>query len=183
MRGKGGTRRRKPCGGDSSMDPFFRGSRATCGAPYHFYLETGNRAARLAARVLSPEASGADRRTMRATNSIPHRVSNRSSTRRSCSSAGGFLTAAALIPSLLLVACSPGAKPAAEDPVARGKYLVENVAACGTCHTPQLPGGELDPKRPLAGNDVGFQGRWGTSFAPNLTPDRETGVGGLTDQE
>ncbi len=37
------------------------------------------------------------------------------------------------------------------DLVARGKYIVEDVAMCGNCHTPRLAGGELDRHRWLAG--------------------------------
>src|SRR5262249_38142337 len=35
--------------------------------------------------------------------------------------------------------------------IARGKYLVEGVAMCGTCHTPHLTNGELDQNRWLEG--------------------------------
>ena len=37
------------------------------------------------------------------------------------------------------------------DLVARGKYIVEDVAKCGNCHTPYLPSGELDRSQWLAG--------------------------------
>ena len=37
------------------------------------------------------------------------------------------------------------------DLVARGKYIVEDVAMCGTCHTPRFASGELDRSRWLAG--------------------------------
>lgn len=40
--------------------------------------------------------------------------------------------------------------------VARGKYIVEDVAMCGTCHTPRLPNGELDRSRWLAGASVPY---------------------------
>lgn len=40
--------------------------------------------------------------------------------------------------------------------VARGKYIVEDVAMCGTCHTPRLPDGELDRSRWLAGASVPY---------------------------
>jgi mono/diheme cytochrome c family protein len=33
----------------------------------------------------------------------------------------------------------------------RGQYIVENVAMCGTCHTPRMPDGELDRSQWLAG--------------------------------
>ena len=40
--------------------------------------------------------------------------------------------------------------------VARGKYIVEDVAMCGTCHTPRLANGELDRTRWLAGAPVPY---------------------------
>lgn len=42
------------------------------------------------------------------------------------------------------------------DQVARGKYIVEDVAMCGTCHTPRLANGELDRSRWLAGAPVPY---------------------------
>ena len=38
--------------------------------------------------------------------------------------------------------------------VARGKYLVENVAMCGQCHTPRDENGVLDQHRALQGAPV-----------------------------
>jgi hypothetical protein len=93
-----------------------------------------------------------------------------------------------------------------ENSVERGKYLV-TFGGCNDCHTPKLPGPggtpELDTKRLLSGhpenapyplwtfedakqknvlvasNDVftAWAGPWGVSFATNLTPDKETGIG------
>jgi mono/diheme cytochrome c family protein len=37
------------------------------------------------------------------------------------------------------------------DLVARGKYIVEDVAMCGNCHTPRLANWDLDRSRWLAG--------------------------------
>src|SRR5271166_1120922 len=42
------------------------------------------------------------------------------------------------------------------EQVARGKYIVEDVAMCGTCHTPRLPDGQLDRSRWLAGAPVPY---------------------------
>ena len=42
------------------------------------------------------------------------------------------------------------------DVVARGKYIVEDVAMCGTCHTPRMANGELDRDRWLAGAPVPY---------------------------
>lgn len=40
--------------------------------------------------------------------------------------------------------------------VARGKYIVEGVAACGDCHTPRLANGDPDRSRWLAGAPVPY---------------------------
>ena len=37
------------------------------------------------------------------------------------------------------------------DAASRGKYIVEDVAMCGNCHTPRLSNGQLDRTRWLAG--------------------------------
>jgi mono/diheme cytochrome c family protein len=41
--------------------------------------------------------------------------------------------------------------------VARGKYIVENVAMCGQCHTPRHGNWELDQSRKLQGSSVFLQ--------------------------
>jgi len=64
------------------------------------------------------------------------------------------------------------AEPSPED-VAHGKALVE-AGDCASCHT-------ADPARPFAGGkriDTPF----GAIYSPNLTPDRDTGIGGWSDQ-
>jgi mono/diheme cytochrome c family protein len=38
--------------------------------------------------------------------------------------------------------------------IARGKYIVEDVAMCGTCHTPRNADGSLDMNQWLAGGPV-----------------------------
>jgi len=95
--------------------------------------------------------------------------------------------------------------------VARGKYLI-TLGGCHDCHTPKLMTGKgpaLDTKRLLSGfpssqkvpaipegvigpnswgglctNDLtGWAGPWGVSFASNLTPDKETGIGAWTEEK
>jgi mono/diheme cytochrome c family protein len=67
--------------------------------------------------------------------------------------------------------------------VTRGRYLVE-VAGCGHCHTPGHFRGKEDHTRELGGSDVGFEvPAAGTFVGPNLTPDRETGLGRWSDQQ
>ena len=83
----------------------------------------------------------------------------------------------------------------AEDPVARGKYLV-SITACNDCHTPMMmtaegphpdmtrmlsghPAGMVMPPPPKsdgmwvwfgAGTNTAFAGPWGVSYTTNLTP-------------
>ena len=68
-------------------------------------------------------------------------------------------------------------------PMTRGQYLVE-LSGCGHCHTPGHFQGREDASRELGGSDVGFEvPRAGTFVGPNLTPDRETGLGNWTDKQ
>ena len=61
-----------------------------------------------------------------------------------------------------------------EDAVARGAYLVR-AGGCFSCHT-AADGQSLAGGRPLATP-------FGTFYSPNITPDRETGIGGWTDAQ
>ena len=66
------------------------------------------------------------------------------------------------------------AEPPPSEVVAHGKSLVE-ASDCATCHT-------ADPQRPFAGGkriDTPF----GAIYSPNLTPDRETGIGDWSDAD
>jgi mono/diheme cytochrome c family protein len=80
-----------------------------------------------------------------------------------------------------LFACIAAVQPAAAaDPqVARGKYLV-SIGGCNDCHTPGSFFGKPDVNRVLGGSDVGFAMPNGVFVAPNLTPDKETGLGKWT---
>lgn len=82
-----------------------------------------------------------------------------------------------------------GISPENQAAVTRGEYLVE-LLGCGTCHTEGALVGEPDMTLSLAGSSIGiaytspFQTRNpGIVFAPNLTPDRDTGIGRWTDEE
>jgi mono/diheme cytochrome c family protein len=67
--------------------------------------------------------------------------------------------------------------------VARGKYLV-TIGSCQDCHTPGHFFGKPDMARVLGGSEVGFEiPGLGTFYGPNLTPDKETGLGGWTDAQ
>ncbi len=72
--------------------------------------------------------------------------------------------------------CAAAQQPSAEQ-IARGKYLA-SIAGCNDCHTPGYFLGKPDMSRHLGGSDVGFEvGNTGTFVGPNLTPDKETGLG------
>ena len=66
---------------------------------------------------------------------------------------------------------------AAETPLERGTYLMKSIVDCGQCHTDSTPGAAE-----LAGGkrfvDIAY-----TAYAPNITPDPETGTGNWTDEE
>jgi mono/diheme cytochrome c family protein len=94
------------------------------------------------------------------------------------------------------------------DPVARGRYLV-TAGGCNDCHTPWKmgqAGPEPDLTRLLSGHPAAlpmppapapqgawmitasatmtaWSGPWGVSFAANLTPDDETGLGRWKEKE
>ena len=77
----------------------------------------------------------------------------------------------------------PAAANARSPAVERGKYLV-NLAGCNDCHTPGYFLGKPDMTRYLGGSDVGFElPGLGVFHGPNLTPDKETGLGGWTDTQ
>jgi mono/diheme cytochrome c family protein len=105
----------------------------------------------------------------------------------------------------MMFGCENKQTPVA-SPVERGNYLV-TISGCHDCHTPKIqgPGGAplLDEKRLLSGHPenlpyptwkssdmqernaaaltnsmlTAWAGPWGVSFAINLTPDKETGIG------
>jgi len=74
------------------------------------------------------------------------------------------------------------------DPIAhagdieRGRYLVEALTACDNCHTPRGPAG-YDFSSRLSGGAQTFSDKSYVVRGPNISPDRETGVGAWTDEE
>jgi mono/diheme cytochrome c family protein len=67
----------------------------------------------------------------------------------------------------------------AETPVERGAYLVNSIGQCGNCHGRDAQG-NYHPGRALAGGfifDVVDPDLPGHVVAPNITPDRDTGIG------
>jgi mono/diheme cytochrome c family protein len=83
-------------------------------------------------------------------------------------------------------AAKPATAPAAmthEQLVERGTYLVKTSGVCKDCHTPGGMYGAPDASRQLAGSELGWTGPWGTSYASNLTPDPETGIGSWSEED
>ena len=80
-----------------------------------------------------------------------------------------------------VLALAPIAR-ADETPLERGTYLMHTVVACGNCHTPKGPSGRAIADKELAGGDV-FDAPIFHAVSPNITPDKETGIGGWTDEQ
>lgn len=78
-----------------------------------------------------------------------------------------------------LLTASPFVQANAETLLERGTYLMKGVVACGNCHTAK--GGPM-AQHELAG---GFRMKEGPidAMTPNLTPDKETGIGNWTDAQ
>lgn len=71
----------------------------------------------------------------------------------------------------------------ADEKVDRGGYLVQ-FSGCFDCHTPGYFFGKPDMARFLGGSEVGFEiPGMGVFYAPNLTPDPETGLGKWSEAE
>jgi mono/diheme cytochrome c family protein len=70
--------------------------------------------------------------------------------------------------------------------VARGRYLVNGLAGCESCHTPKdwkTHGAPNLPAMELAGQVLPFPDLPGVLIAPNLTPDSQTGAAKWSDDE
>ena len=81
-----------------------------------------------------------------------------------------------------LAAFAPRETPPPKAPatgMARGEYLVRAVGHCGECHSPRTMTQATDNSRFLAGNPTGPEGE----AMPNITPDRETGIGKWSEEE
>jgi mono/diheme cytochrome c family protein len=64
----------------------------------------------------------------------------------------------------------------------RGGYLVKTIMACGNCHTPKNADGQPIAEQALSGG-VTITSPAFIATAPNITPDRDTGIGSWTDSE
>jgi mono/diheme cytochrome c family protein len=74
-----------------------------------------------------------------------------------------------------------GSARADTDLLKRGDYLVNGILTCGNCHTPKGPTGDISEKAfsgGLSWDEPPFK-----VTAPNITQDKETGIGDYTDAE
>ncbi len=123
-----------------------------------------------------------------------------------------FTTAMFAVPIFLQFNCTQQSEQkvlSQDELIARGKYIV-TTSGCGDCHTPKIMtphGPDFDTTRNLAGfpegdtlppldlktvapgnwyvtekNLAAWVGPWGISYASNLTPDKETGIGTLSEE-
>jgi hypothetical protein len=70
--------------------------------------------------------------------------------------------------------------------LAEGKYLVESVAICFECHSERdfsRPGWPIPPGRVGSGRILWGEGSPNQVVAPNITPDKSTGIGNWSDQQ
>jgi hypothetical protein len=119
-----------------------------------------------------------------------------------------LMSAVVVVAALSAASCTrTSANTPSANRVARGQYLV-NMIGCNDCHTPLKMGAqgpEPDMSRALSGHpeqmgalppatlpapwlwagaptNTAFVGPWGVSYAANLTPDQNTGLGIWTEE-
>jgi mono/diheme cytochrome c family protein len=68
------------------------------------------------------------------------------------------------------------------DRLARGTYLMNSIVACGNCHVQRGEKGRPLMEKGLSGGMV-FDEQPFKAYAPNITPDPDTGVGKWTDAQ
>ncbi len=86
-----------------------------------------------------------------------------------------------ILTALTLAVTMMGAANAQSDLVKRGDYLVNTIMTCGNCHTPK------GPPAAIAGKEFSGGLSWDEPpfkvTAPNITSDKETGLGNWTDAD
>ncbi len=86
----------------------------------------------------------------------------------------GFCAAVAMV----VASALPGLSATPES-VARGTYLAR-ITGCIGCHTPRTRDGDVVESRLMSGGDHPIAGNLGRFFPPNVTPDKNTGIGDWT---
>src|SRR3569623_2019684 len=82
---------------------------------------------------------------------------------------------------LMLAAAPGGAAQAESDLVKRGDYLVNTIMTCGNCHSPKGPQGDI-PGKHFSGGLTWDEPPFKVT-APNITQDKDTGIGAWTDDQ
>lgn len=77
---------------------------------------------------------------------------------------------------LVVLACAMAGTAFAETPLERGSYLVNTIMTCGNCHSPKGPPSVVAGKDFSGGLRFDVPGAFDVT-APNITPDKETGIG------
>ena len=80
----------------------------------------------------------------------------------------------ALLMGLLGAPSTEAQAPTGRDLVAQGKYIFGAAGGCG-CHT--------EKGKPVNSGGRKYDGPFGSVYSSNITPDRQTGIGGWTDEQ
>src|SRR6185437_14237005 len=92
-----------------------------------------------------------------------------------------FRTALLVVAFGIALAGAANAQSASSALIKRGDYLVNGILTCGNCHTPKGPQGDIMEKAfsgGLSWDEPPFK-----VTAPNITQDKETGIGKWTDAQ
>jgi mono/diheme cytochrome c family protein len=89
-------------------------------------------------------------------------------------SPAGLVLGLCAVVGLLVTGADPAWAQASAQEIARGKYVFGATGGCG-CHTVK--------GQPVNAGGRRYDGPFGTVFSSNITPDRETGIGGWTDEQ
>lgn len=82
-----------------------------------------------------------------------------------------------------ILTCLAGTAAAQNDDLlVRGNYLMNGVVACANCHAAHDDKGNVVPSLGPSGGMV-FEAPVFKAYAPNITPDRKTGIGNWTDAQ
>ena len=84
---------------------------------------------------------------------------------------------AVVLAALIAVGCAALPSTAADDDVIKRGEYVTRAAGCISCHTDKKRNG-----KPFAGGRA-LKTPFGTYFSPNITPDKETGIGKWSDED
>lgn len=86
-----------------------------------------------------------------------------------------FVGGLAVLLAALVTPAAVGAQPTPAE-VARGRYIFGATGGCG-CHT------EAGKGKPVNAGGRRYDGPFGTAYSTNITPDRQAGIGGWTDEQ